>query len=71
LKFTIERQGKDGIEHDGKRIELSRFRIQIRGPTPYQAWADEKGTLVKLMPGGVVREGFEESTKNLGAQSKK
>lgn len=71
LKFTIEREGQDEVKHDNKRIELARFRIHIRGPNPYTAWADDKGTLVKLMPGGVVREGFEESTKELGAKSKK
>jgi hypothetical protein len=67
LKFTIEREGADEIEHAGKKSDLGRYRIQIRGPNPYMAWADEHGVLVKLVPlpakegNGLIREGWEKT----------
>lgn len=50
LPFTIEREGKDQVEAGGKRAEFDRYIIKIRGPNPYLAWADDKGTMVKLLP---------------------
>jgi hypothetical protein len=65
LPFTVKRVGSDTIEHAGQRLELQRLNIQIRGPTPYTAWVDAHGTLVKLTPGGLVREGYEKNTDGL------
>lgn len=63
IRFTIEKEGTDTVERDGKRITLNRYRIQIRGPAPYRAWANEAGILIKLVPasgkGGLIREGWE------------
>jgi hypothetical protein len=73
LPFTIERDGTDRIEKDGKALELDRFTIRIRGPNPYVAWADARGKMVRLIPlpyqesapGGLVLEGYDEATKRL------
>jgi hypothetical protein len=50
LPFSIERDGSDKVEVAGKTMELDRFSIRIRGPNPYLAWADDNGTMVKLLP---------------------
>lgn len=73
LPFTIERVGAEEIEHEGKTMELDRFVIGIRGPNPYIAWVDSSGILVRLLstpfkegtPNGLVREGYEQSTRTL------
>jgi hypothetical protein len=73
LPFTIERMGADNIEHDGKKMELDRYVIFIRGPSPYVAWADSAGTMVRLVPtpakgqtlNGLVRAGYEKSAGKL------
>jgi hypothetical protein len=72
LTFSIEWQGTDSIEHDGKKIELNRFAIRIRNNSAYVAWADAQGRLVRLIPlplpkgaAGLTREGFEKSAAGL------
>lgn len=75
LKFTIEREGRDTVNHAGKEVELARYRIQIRGPNPYRAWADPHGVLIKLVPlpegkGGLIREGWEAAGDHLRSASK-
>jgi hypothetical protein len=73
LPFTIEREGADEITHEGKKIDVDRYTIRIRGPNPYIAWADSSGMLVRLQstpfkegtPNGLVREGYEQSTSKL------
>ncbi|MCI0377047.1 MAG: hypothetical protein L0215_05550 [Gemmataceae bacterium] len=74
IPFHIEESGADFVKNDGKDIRLHRFRIQIRGPNPYLAWADESGKLIRLVPtplkkdappAGLVLAGFEECFKQL------
>ncbi|MCI0639024.1 MAG: hypothetical protein L0Y72_14455 [Gemmataceae bacterium] len=74
IPFHIEESGGDFVKNDGKDIKLHRFRIQIRGPNPYLAWADEFGKLIRLvpmplkkdaLPAGLVLAGFEECFKQL------
>jgi hypothetical protein len=72
LTFSIELQGKDAIEHDGKKVELSRFEIMIRGSSRYVAWADPQGRMVRLIPlplkgtaSGLTLEGYEKSVAGL------
>lgn len=66
LKFTIELEGMDRALVRGKEVALNRFRIAIRGPNPYLAWADAEGVLVKLVPlpykegSGLIRAGWED-----------
>jgi hypothetical protein len=48
LTFTIEKTGADSIEHEGKKVELDRYAIRIRGNSSYVAWADAKGRMIKL-----------------------
>lgn len=73
VTFTIERLGADAIEHDGKKLDLTRFAIRLRGNSSYMAWADSKGRMVKLVSlpfkekGGseLVLQGFQKSTTRL------
>lgn len=73
LAFTIERKGSDTIEHEGKKLELDRFTIRIRGNSEYTAWADAKGNMVRLIPmpfkegsvTGLVLQGYEKSAVGL------
>jgi hypothetical protein len=51
LTLSIERLGSDQIEHEGQKLELSRFAIRLRGNSLYTAWADAKGRMIKLIPG--------------------
>jgi len=66
LTFTAEAQGTETLEHDGERLELVRLSIRLRGNSPYLAWADSRGRMIKLvsLPFGegaiqLVLEGFE------------
>jgi hypothetical protein len=54
LTLSIERLGGDQIEHEGQKLELSRFAIRLRGNSLYTAWADTKGRMVKLTPAPVA-----------------
>jgi hypothetical protein len=73
LPFTIERDGTDRVEKDGKALDLERFTIRIRGPNGYVAWADTGGTMVRLIPlpnqegapAGLVLKGYEQATQQL------
>jgi hypothetical protein len=73
LTFAIERQGTDTIEHAGKKVELDRFTIWLRGNSAYAVWADAQGRMIKLAPlpfkdkatNGIVLEGYEKSARNL------
>ncbi len=73
LTFTIERKGSDAIQHEGKKLELDRFTIRIRGNSEYTAWADAKGTMVRLIPmpfkegsvTGLLLHGYEKSAVGL------
>ena len=76
LTFTIERQGADAIDHEGKKIDLDRFLIRIRNNSPYAAWANEAGTMIKLVSlpfqegksVELVLEGYEKSAGKLNAK---
>jgi hypothetical protein len=50
LTFGIERTGKDVVETAGKKIELDRYTIRLRGNSGYVGWADQAGKLIKLVP---------------------
>jgi hypothetical protein len=71
--FTIERQGKDSVEHGGKKVELDRYVIHIRTNSAYVAWADSQGQMIKLAPlpfkptaaNWLVLEGYEKSVDRL------
>jgi hypothetical protein len=72
LTFSIELLGTDRIEHDGKKLELNRYQIRIRGNSGYAAWADDKGRMIRLIPlpfknatAGMTLEGFEKSATSL------
>lgn len=72
LTFSIDLQGTDRIEHEGKKLELSRFLIRIRGNSDYVAWADNKGRMIRLIPlpfkapaSGMTLEGFEKPAASL------
>jgi hypothetical protein len=49
LTFSIEKVGTDAIEHDEKKVELARLAVRIRNNSPYVAWADAAGKMIKLM----------------------
>lgn len=75
VRFRIEKVGSEAIEHQGKKIELNRCLIHLRGNSAYAAWIDSKGRLVRLIPlpakgtaGGMVLEGYEKSAIGLKAQ---
>jgi poly(3-hydroxybutyrate) depolymerase len=72
LTFSIERQGKDTVEHDSKKLELDRHLIRIRNNSEYAAWTDAAGRMIKLtsLPfkdssTELVLEGYEKSARNL------
>jgi hypothetical protein len=73
LTFSIERVGKDTIEHDGKKVELHRHEVRIRNNSGYAAWTDDKGRMIKLtsLPfkeknsTELVLDGFEKSAAKL------
>lgn len=72
LTFSIERQGTDLIERDGKAIELDRYLIRIRNNSSYAAWADAQGRMVRLIPlplndaaPGLTLEGYEKPAAGL------
>ena len=73
VTFAVERAGPDAIEHAGKKIELDRYIVWLRGGSRYAVWADGDGTMVKLVPlpykekaaNWIVREGFEKSAAGL------
>jgi hypothetical protein len=72
LTFSIELQGSDAILHDGKKVDLSRYEIVIRGSSRYVAWADPQGRMVRLIPlpvkgtaSGLTLEGYEKSAAEL------
>jgi hypothetical protein len=72
LTFSIESQGTDLIERDGKKTELDRYLIRIRNNSPYAAWADAQGRLIRLIPlpmkdsaPGLTLEGWEKAAAGL------
>lgn len=72
LTFSIEQQGTDRIEVDGKKIVLARHLIRIRGNSGYVAWADDKWRMIRLIPlpfkapaAGMTLEGHEKSAASL------
>lgn len=73
LKFSIERTGTEQIMHAGKKLDVDRYTIRIRGPNSYVAWADGQGQMLRLVsmpfkdgtPNGLVREGYEKSAAAL------
>ena len=72
LTFSIERQGADLIERDGKKVELGRYSIRIRNNSSYTAWADAEGRMIRLMPqpssdpaAGLTLEGYEKPAAGL------
>jgi hypothetical protein len=72
LTFSIELRGRDTIEHDGKKIDLGRYEIRIRGGSRYVAWADAQGRMVRLVAlpfagpaSGLTLDGYEKSAAGL------
>jgi hypothetical protein len=72
LTFSVEWEGADRVERDGKAVELGRYRIRIRDGSAYAAWADAEGVLVRLVPlpskrtaPGFTREGYEKAAAGL------
>src|SRR5262245_25649622 len=72
LTFSIEWQGSDSIERDGKKVDLGRYQIRIRDGSAYAAWADGEGRMIRLIPlpakgatGGFTLEGYEKSAAEL------
>jgi hypothetical protein len=72
LTFTAERTGTDTLDHGGRKLELDRLSIRLRGNSAYAAWADPAGRMIKLVSlpiketGTVlVLEGFETSAAAL------
>jgi hypothetical protein len=72
LTFSIEWQGTDEIERDGRKTKLARLALRIRNQSAYVAWADAQGCMVRLIPlpwkettPGLTREGFEKSAAAL------
>jgi hypothetical protein len=72
LTFSIEYQGIDTIELDGKKTEVSRYDIRIRNSSRYAAWADAQGRMIRLIPlplkgaaSGLTLEGYENSAAGL------
>jgi len=70
--FSAERTGGATVEHAGKRLELDRLAIRLRGGSAYVGWSDAEGRLLKLVSlpykegtADLVLEGFEESTAAL------
>jgi hypothetical protein len=69
--FTVERAGADEIAHGGGMLRLHRLVVTLRPGSAYVAWADERGTMVRLAPlpfkagSGLVLEGFEKSAAGL------
>jgi hypothetical protein len=73
LTFTIERQGTETVEHAGKPLTLERYQIRLRGDSPYAAWADLQGNLIRLIPlpakegtlSGLVHSDYEKTAARL------
>lgn len=72
LTFSIEHQGTDAIQHDGKKVELVRYLVRIRNNSTYAAWADAEGRLIRLLPlplkdagGGMTLAGWEKAAAGL------
>jgi hypothetical protein len=72
LTFSVEWQGTDPVERDGKKVELGRFAIRIRDNSAYVAWADAQGRLVRLIPlplkeaaPGFTQKGYEKAAAGL------
>jgi hypothetical protein len=73
LTFTAEKEGTDTIEHNGKKMELTRLLLRIRNGSEYTAWTDGDRRMIKLtaLPlkekGGteLVLEGYEKSAAGL------
>jgi hypothetical protein len=73
LTLSVEREGADAIEHEGRKVELDRYRLRIRNNSEYLAWADAEGRMVKLVAlpvkekGGtvLVLAGYEKSAERL------
>ncbi len=71
--FKIEHLSADAIEHENRKIELDRYRIELRPGSQYIAWADGKGRMIRLVPlpykegtvTGLVLEGFEKAAASL------
>lgn len=72
LTFIAERTGGDSLDHEGRKLELERLSIRLRGNSAYVAWADPAGRMIKLVSlpfkeGStvLVLEGFETSAAAL------
>lgn len=72
LTFTAEKTGGASVEQAGKRLELDRLSIRLRGGSAYVAWSDAAGRLLKLVSlpykegtAELVLEGFEDATAGL------
>jgi hypothetical protein len=73
LTFTIEQAGIDEIEHLGKKQAVACVLIRIRGNSPYAAWIDEHGRMLKLVSlpykegagSELVLKGYEKSVAKL------
>ncbi len=70
--FTAERTGGASLDHQGRKLELERLSIRLRGNSAYAAWADPEGRMIKLVSlpfkeGStvLVLEGFEASAAAL------
>jgi len=78
LTFTVERLGKDAIEHTGQKVELDRLAIHIRNNSPYLGWADQQGRMIRLVglpfkegtSVDLMRQGYEPSAATLKPQMK-
>jgi hypothetical protein len=67
LTFTAEAAGTDTALRDGRPHELLRLSIRLRGNSPYLAWVDGSGRMIKLVSlpfteksAVLVLEGFED-----------
>lgn len=72
LPFTVEKAGEDTVRHRDRPLALDRYRVRLRSGD-YLVWADATRRVVRLIPAGrpaafVVLEGYEESTRDLGAK---
>ncbi len=65
LDFTVEPEADVSLDHGGKKLALTRYRVVLRSGA-YLVWADAAGRVVCLMPpgrpgGAVILAGFEKA----------
>lgn len=76
FSIFIARIEKVKVDHAGKKVELERCTIWLRGKSEYAVWADDRGRMIKLVPlpykegatNWLVLEGYEKSTAMLRPQ---